>query len=201
MKLLITLFIVTVLSGCSTPKPEQKETAASASSLTLDESLEIGEQTEPDTLKGSLRAKAMGKIGITNFTIRYHSPAVRGRIVWGGLVPFDRVWVTGAHMATSLEIDQDVTIANTPVPAGKYGLFTIPGKDNWTIIINRNWEQHLVDEYDEKDDVLRLTIKPEQENTNQERLRYVIESESDKEGEIVMYWERLEVSLLVTVMK
>ena len=197
------ILLMSLASACSAPKPEDMERnlATAPAQATLDDGVVIQTQPEADTLKGSLRAKGVGTIGTTNFIIRYHSPAVRGRIVWGGLVPFDRVWVTGAHMATSLEIDQNVTIGNTPVPAGKYGLFTIPGKDNWTIIINRNWEQHLVDEYDEKDDVVRLTTTPEQESTNQERLRYVIESESDKEGEIVMYWEKLEVSLPVTVMK
>lgn len=194
------VLFVAMVSACSAPKPEEKESSP-ATPVTMDEGVVIQEQPEADTLKGSLRAKAMGTIGSTNFAIRYHSPAVRGRIVWGGLVPFDRVWVTGAHMATSLEIDSDVTIGNTLVPAGKYGLFTIPGNDTWTIIINRNWEQHLTDEYDEKDDVVRIIMKPEQEGTNQERLRYVIEAESATEGEIVVYWEKLEVSLPVTVMK
>ncbi len=196
----VGVLIIGLVAACSAPKPEEKE-GSRVAPVTTDDSVVVQEQHEADTLKGSLRAKAVGAIGTTNFIIRYHSPAVRGRIVWGGLVPFDRVWVTGAHMATSLEIDQDVTIANTPVPAGKYGLFTIPGKDTWTIIINRNWEQHLTDEYDEKDDVLRLSVKPEQESMNQERLRYVIESEGAPEGEIVVYWEKLEVSLPVKVMK
>ncbi len=189
-----------VVASCSAPKQEEKESNRTTP-VTADDGIIIQEQADADTLKGSLRSKAVGAIGAAHFTIRYHSPAVRGRIVWGGLVPFDRVWVTGAHMATSLEVDQDVVIGGTAVPAGKYGLFTIPGKDAWTIIINRNWEQHLTDEYDEKEDVLRLTVKPEQESTNQERLRYVIESESENEGEIVVYWEKLEVSLAVSVKK
>ena len=88
--------------------------------------------------------------------------------------------MTGAHMATSVEFNHDVLIENKTIPAGKYALFTIPGKEEWIIIVNTNWQQHLTDNYDAIDDVVRVTIKPEIEERNQERLRYVIESEGDK---------------------
>ncbi len=112
-------------------------------------------------------------------------------------MPFDNVWVTGAHSATSIEFNHEVVVGGLNIPAGKYGLFTIPGKDEWIIIINRNWDQHLADEYDPKDDLVRVKVKPEVENLRQERLRYVIESESNRKDEIVIYWEVLEVSLPV----
>lgn len=205
MKQTNLLFLFAILFfACSAPKSEQKETAAAPAVTPVevkDDAVVIDEQASEDSLKGSLRAKAEGVIGSTNFTIRYHSPALRGRIVWGGLVPLDRVWVTGAHMATSIEIDQNVSIAGNPVPAGKYGFFTIPGKDSWTLILNTNWEQHLTDEYDEKLDVLRVNVKPGMQSTNQERLRYVIEAKSETEGELVMYWEKVKVSLPVVVLK
>ena len=107
----------------------------------------------------------------------------------------DQVWVTGAHKATTIEFEGSVKIADVEIPSGKYGLFTIPSKDEWTIIINKNWEQHLTDEYNQKDDLVRIKVKPETEDANQERLRYVIETEKGNEGEIVIYWEKLEVSL------
>lgn len=200
---MLLLFAALVFS-CSGPKSKQTETAAAPVATPVevkDDAVVIAEQSDEDSLKGSLRAKAMGAIGSTNFTIRYHSPAVRGRIVWGGLVPLDRVWVTGAHMATSIEIDQNVAIAGNPVPAGKYGFFTIPGKDSWTLILNTNWEQHLTDEYDEKLDVLRIKVKPGQPGTNQERLRYMIEAKSETEGELVVYWEKVKVGLPIDVLK
>lgn len=197
MKPLFVFVLVMILAACSTPKQKEETAAPAEVVMPKDDAVEIAEQSEADTLKGSLPAKAEGKIGNTNFTIRYHSPAVRGRIVWGGLVPFDKVWVTGAHMATSIAFDRDVTIAGKSVPAGKYAFFTIPGKDEWTLILNSNWEQHLTDAYDEKLDVLRVKVKPEHETTNQERLRYVIEEEGSQAGEIVMYWEKVEVSLEV----
>jgi hypothetical protein len=111
------------------------------------------------------------------------------------LVPFDNVWVTGAHKATTIEFSEKVKISNTLIEAGKYALFTIPGKDEWVIIINRNWEQHLADDYSDKDDIVRIKVKPEVESVNQERLRYVIETESASTAEIVIYWEKLEVSI------
>lgn len=159
----------------------------------------IRKQFASDTLKGSIDAIATGKIGDADIKISYHSPAARGRIIWGGLVAYDKVWVTGAHSATSVEFGKDVLIGATTVPAGKYALFTIPGKEEWTIILNKNWQQHLTDNYDEKVDVVRLKVKPEVEENSQERLRYEIESENDEEGEIVVYWEKLEVSLPVKV--
>lgn len=173
-----------------TQSPTEKKTV---------ESIVIQSQTERDTLKGSLNALATGKIGNTLVTINYYSPAVRGRVIWGGLVPFDQVWVTGAHRATSIEFDSAVEIAGKEIPAGKYALFTIPSKGDWTIIINKNWNQHLADNYNVKDDVVRLMVKPEVEEAHQERLRYVIESEGKNAGEIVIYWEKLEVSLPISV--
>jgi hypothetical protein len=150
-------------------------------------------------LKGSLKAEAHGMIGDAHLTIAYHSPAVRGRNIWGGLVAYDQVWVTGAHSATSLTTDKDITLGNKQLPAGKYALFTIPGKDTWTIIINKNWEQHLADDYAESEDVVRITVKPETMAQTQERLRYEIISDANKQGAIVMTWDKLKITIPVLV--
>ena len=121
--------------------------------------------------------------------------------MWGGLVPFDNVWVTGAHRATSIDFNQEVIIGGITIAPGKYALFTIPGKEEWSIIINKNWDQHLTDDYDSKDDVVRVNVKPETEEAHQERLRYLIETESSNMGEVVIYWERLEISLPISISK
>ena len=196
------IFLTSIISlmGCNGSKPSEGQNAVGKTSAAEgpNNSVVIQVQSELDTLKGSLAAEAIGKIGDTEIKISYHSPAVRGRIVWGGLVPFDRVWVTGAHMATKIEFGKDVLVANKIIPSGSYALFTIPGKDEWVIIINKNWEQHLADNYDEKDDVVRVKIKPEIKGTNQERLRYAIEVDGKTEGEIVVYWEKVEISLPVS---
>jgi hypothetical protein len=158
----------------------------------------IGAQAEADTLKGSLKAEAHGMIGDAHLTIGYHSPAVRGRMIWGGLVAYNQVWVTGAHSATSLMTDKDITIGGKQLPAGKYALFTIPGEQEWTIILNKNWEQHLADDYTEAEDVLRFTVKPEIAPTKQERLRYAIISDGSDKGSIQITWDMLRVTLPVT---
>jgi hypothetical protein len=124
---------------------------------------------------------------------------VRGRNIWGGLVAYNQVWVTGAHSATSLTTDKDITIGGKPLPAGKYALFTIPGKDGWTIIINKNWEQHLADDYAEKEDVLRISVRPEATAQPQERLRYQIMSEANGKGVINISWDKLKVTVPVAV--
>ncbi|MEO7991607.1 MAG: DUF2911 domain-containing protein [Chryseolinea sp.] len=190
------LSIVTItLIGCGGDKKQTEQASTAVESKKVIDVVIIQQQSEPDTLKGSLTAEATGKIGNTEIKIAYHSPSVRGRIIWGGLVPFDKVWVTGAHMATSIEFNHNVEIGGKTIAAGKYAFFTIPGKDGWTAIINTNWQQHLTDKYDEAQDVVRLKVKPEQEEKNQERLRYVIEAEGNNSGEIVMYWERVEISI------
>lgn len=191
------------LVGCSEKKSaiEKKKNETLSASSDKNESYDviIQAQSEPDTITGSMTAVAIGKVGNTSMKITYHSPSVRGRIVWGGLVPFDKVWVTGAHMATSIEFDHDIIVGGKTITTGKYAFFTIPGKDEWTIIINSNWQQHLADQYNEAEDVVRLKVKPEQEEKYQERLRYVVEEESNGEGELVMYWEKVEVSMSFTV--
>lgn len=194
---LLLILAIGLLSNCSnTTKDDDKNGAQVVAPLEAGTRI-IAEQSTADTLKGSLKAMAMGTIGNSGITINYYSPAVRGRVIWGGLVPFDNVWVTGAHKATSMEFNQEVVIGGVTVAPGKYALFTIPGKEQWTFIINKNWEQHLADDYDPKDDVVRVMVTPETEEPHQERLRYVVEEEGDEGGEVVVYWEKLEISLPV----
>lgn len=205
MKTLIgSLILLSFFSNCSNPKSSSEESSKELSSQIVAPGEAgtriIEEQTAADTLKGSLKAMAMGTIGNAGVTINYYSPAVRGRVIWGGLVPFDNVWATGAHHATSVDFNQEVSIGGVTIAPGKYALFTIPGKEEWTVIINKNWDQHLTDEYNSKDDVVRVKVKPETGEVHQERLRYVIEAENNKAGEIAIYWEKLEVSLPITVL-
>ncbi|MBB6610541.1 DUF2911 domain-containing protein [Pontibacter sp. Tf4] len=192
------------LTFCSQPEQEQETPVeeinhAGNNMQTSEGATNIGVQAEPDTLKGSLKSEAHGMIGNAHLTINYHSPAVRGRNIWGGLVAYDQVWVTGAHSATSLTTDKDITIGGQNLAAGKYALFTIPGKEEWTIIINKNWEQHLADDYAEAEDILRIKVKPETTEQHQERLRYEIVSGSNNNGTMVISWDKLKVSISVAV--
>ena len=155
--------------------------------------------TRIDTAKKSIKAYVQNKIGAAHFKIHYHSPAVRGRIIWGGLVPYEQVWVSGAHNATSIESDRDFIINGRKIPAGKYAFFTIPSKEEWTVIINKNWDQHLTDEYKQGDDLLRMKVKPDTLDHNQERLMYDINQWSQKEGNLLLYWEKLKLVIPVRI--
>jgi hypothetical protein len=151
-----------------------------------------------DTTKKSIKSMAVGIIGGDSIKINYHSPGVRGRIIWGGLVPFGEVWVTGAHDATNIIVERPFIINGKEIPAGKYAFFTIPGKDTWTIIINKQWKQHLATEYDEKEDVVRVNVKPKK-NGHTERLQYFVEAGKGREGKIAMAWEKIKIELPITL--
>ncbi len=155
---------------------------------------------ENDTTPKSIKAMTVGKIGAVTVTIQYSSPKVRRRAIWGELVPFEKVWVTGANNATSVEFDGAVEVAGTVIPAGKYAFFTIPGKETWTLILNKNWEQHLADKYDLKDDVVRTEVKPEH-NPHTERLQYFVEQPMGDapDGGISIAWETLKIRMAVKV--
>jgi hypothetical protein len=151
-----------------------------------------------DTVRKSIPKSEHANIGKSHMMITYHAPAVRGRTIWGGLVPYNEVWVTGAHSATTFESNTDFVVGGKKLSAGKYGIFTIPGEDTWTIIFNSNWDQHLTDEYDEKDDVARFDVAPEKSEKLQERLRYAIVPHSD--GAVVsVRWEKIKVSFPVSI--
>ncbi len=203
IKSILCLLFICGLMRCSEKKATEEttteQTLQSTETKVEDDGVVIMKQTKEDTLKGSLKAYAKGKIGESEFKITYHSPAVRGRIVWGGLVPFDKVWVTGAHMATTIESNVDFILDNKTISAGKYGMFTIPGKDKWTVIINKNWKQHLTDEYDSKDDIVRMEITPTLLADNQERLHYEIISESGKLGSINVSWDKLQLRIPIMI--
>lgn len=148
-----------------------------------------------DTIKKSIPKEEHALIGKTHFTIKYHAPAVRGRMIWGGLVTYDEVWVTGAHSATTLEFDQDIVISGKPILAGKYAFFTIPGKEKWVLILNKNWDQHLADDYDAKEDVVRIEVTPQILAESQERLKYSLTDEDNNKVAMNMRWEKIKVIL------
>jgi len=145
-----------------------------------------------DTAKKSIKSMAFAIVNGDSIKINYHSPGVRKRIIWGGLVPFDEVWVTGAHDATTFEMPKAFVVNGKEIPAGKYAFFSIPGQKEWTLIINKNWKQHLATEYDEKDDIVRIKVKPKKVN-HTERLQYFIETGKGETGKIAVAWEKIRV--------
>lgn len=147
-----------------------------------------------DTAQGSPHRVAMANIGSAHVHIEYHSPAVRGCIIWGGLVPYNEVWVTGAHNATFMYFSKDVVIADKTIEKGQYGFFTIPGKEEWTMILNKNWEQHLTEEYSESEDVLRWKVRPDSAS-HSERLTYRVMPGDGNSGVVMLNWENVQVTI------
>ena len=141
----------------------------------------------------SPHTSAMAMVGDAHIHVDYSSPGVRGRIIFGGLLAYDQVWQSGAHMATWIETNKNLQIKGKTLPAGKYGFFTIPSKDEWTVIFNSNWEQHGKDEYDEKDDVIRFKVRPNFSEEIKEHLEYKVSKVDDTEGKISLSWEKVSI--------
>ncbi|HEV8515422.1 MAG TPA: DUF2911 domain-containing protein [Cyclobacteriaceae bacterium] len=154
------------------------------------------QKTAPtDTTKKSIPKEVHTEIGDAHIMIFYTAPTVRGRVIWGGLVPFDEVWVTGAHKATTWEFSSSIEINKIVIPAGKYAIFTIPRKEKWTFILNKKWDQHLADEYNAKEDVLRLEVSHEILKDTQERLLYSLVEGENNQGVLSIRWEKLKISV------
>jgi len=125
------------------------------------------DKSTPDWHKNvriSPKASISQTIGLTDVVISYSSPGVKGRKIWGGLVPYDKVWRAGANEATKITFSTDVWIEGKKLSAGSYGFFVIPKEKEWTIIFNKVADQWGAFEYNESQDALRLTVNPQQAN-------------------------------------
>ena len=138
-------------------------------------------------------ATATGKVGRANVTIKYSSPGVKGRTIWGGLVPYNKVWRAGANSATVIETDKDLKVEGKSLPGGKYSIYAIPGEKEWTIIFNSQTGQWGITRagettLDPSKDVIRVNVKPKKSATMNERLVYTVNNKG-----IVLSWENLDV--------
>src|SRR5688500_7070584 len=161
-------------------------------------------------------------VGVTDVTITYSRPGVKGRAIWGdppagapagsatlddararaagaAIVPYGRVWRTGANEATTFTVTDDVLVNGQPLKAGTYSLHTIPGRDEWTIIFNGDPGQWGSFTYDEKKDVLRVKAKPQAAADNQEWLAFGIEPTGEARARVNIRWEKLTVPFTVEV--
>lgn len=135
-------------------------------------------------------------VGTTDVTIDYHRPGVKGRQVWGGLVPYDKVWRTGANEATMITFSDDVTIDGKPLPKGTYSLHTIPGQSQWTIIFNKTAKQWGSFSYKQEEDALRVNVKPHAAAMT-EWMEFDVPSVSADNATIEIRWEKLAVPFTV----
>lgn len=138
-------------------------------------------------------------VGLTDITIDYSSPGVKGREIWGKLVPYGELWRTGANKATKITFSKDVTINGENVPAGSYSLFTIPGKDEWTVILNKETELWGTGGYKEENDLMRFNVKPETSSMMWERLHFVFTDFTDSEATVNLFWKKLNLPFKVMV--
>ncbi len=132
--------------------------------------------------------------GRTYVKIVYGSPRMRNRTIFGGLVPFDRVWRTGANEATELTVTGAITFAGEPVEAGTYALFTIPGENSWIVILNKGLGQWGAYEYDSSLDYLRVDVPVEKTNATYEALTIDFD-EKDHGIDLVINWEQTRVRI------
>lgn len=150
-----------------------------------------------DTMKGSPARSAIASIGRGQVMINYRSPGIKGRIIWGGLIPYDQVWAAGAHHPTRIKTDRSLLINSVEVPKGDYALFLIPGRKQWTVILNTDYKQHMADEYDPKKDVLRFDVDVEDVRPSVSRLTYTVLAEDERKGKIVFEWEKIRIQIPV----
>jgi len=130
----------------------------------------------------------------TAISIKYCQPSVRGRTIGKDLEPMEgQVWRTGANEATVFEISKAVKINGKDLPAGKYGLFSLSGKDNWTIIFNKTWKQWGAFNYKEADDALRIQVPVKKAEPFAEQMTFTI----DKSGVVTLVWGDNKVSFTV----
>jgi hypothetical protein len=139
-------------------------------------------------------AKVSQTVGLTDISVEYSSPAVRGRTIWGGVVPYGEVWRAGANQATQITFSKDVLVGETPVPAGTYAFFALPTPTTWTLILNKELRQFGAFSYRKEADLLRLTVTP-QAIPPRERLAFLVQNFTDDTASLDLEWEKVRVSL------
>ena len=151
--------------------------------------------TLPDA---SQHATVMQQVGLTEIKIDYHRPGVKGRQVWGVLVPYDQVWRAGANENTTISFSKDVIIAGQKVPTGTYGLHMIPTETDWTIILSRDYRAWGSFFYVEANDLMRFTVKPQSADF-QEWLVYTFDEVTPNSVKASLNWEKLKVPFKIEI--
>lgn len=136
--------------------------------------------------------------GLSSITLVYSRPGIKGRKIFGDLVPFGKVWRTGANSATTIEFGDDVTIGGTKIPKGEYGLITIPDKDVWTVIISKQLDITSPAAYKPENDLVRTTVKPVALKDAVESFTIQFANVKPTSCDIQLMWENTMVTVPVT---
>jgi hypothetical protein len=167
---------------------------ALAASLALAFGVPVAAQERgDDAARASKNGVAEGKIGGADVKVTYGRPKVKGREIWGALVPYGQVWRAGADEATTITFSKDVKIEGQAVPAGTYALFFIPDKTEWTAVLNKVPKQWGAFRYDQKQDQVRVKVKPTTSATAVEELTYEIAGDK-----LTLKWEKVAVPVMIT---
>lgn len=145
-------------------------------------------------LRVSPKAEIMQVVGLTKVTVSYSRPGVKGRKIWGNLVPYAKVWRAGADEATKISFSADVTIEGKKLTAGSYSFFVIPNKKEWIVIFNKVSDQWGAFTYNEAEDAIRLKIKPKTAEF-EEWLKYEITKTGDYSANLCLHWEKQKITL------
>lgn len=137
-------------------------------------------------------------VGLTTLAVDYHRPGVNKRVVWGGLVPYDTVWRAGANENTLLTSTSPFTVGGTTLPAGRYGVFMIPGRERWTIILSRQANAWGAFSYTPTEDAVRFVVTPTPAEYT-ERLAYTFEDPQQESVTLMLRWEKLAVSFPIAI--
>jgi hypothetical protein len=138
------------------------------------------------------------EFGLSSIELSYSRPNMKGRKIFGELVPYNAVWRTGANSATTLTFGDDVTIGGTKVPAGKYGLLSIPGASEWTLIITRQLDVTSPAAYKQDQDVVRVKIKPDTMPFSVESFTILFDAVKSNSTNLVLIWDKTSVALPIT---
>lgn len=156
----------------------------------------VGQDKE---VRPSPPAKTIFNLNGNDITVNYSSPAVKGREIWGKLVPFDKVWRTGANENTTITFTKAVLIDGKKLAAGTYGVHSIPSQNEWIIIFSNDSKEWGSFSYKQEHDALRIKTKP-QSNEFQERLNFTIDKENSK-AKVTLSWEKLKIAFNVENVK
>src|SRR3954453_16246715 len=151
-----------------------------------------------DLPRPSPNASVTQMVGITDITIKYSRPGVKGREVWGKLVPYGEVWRTGANENTTIKFSTPVKIEGHELPAGLYGLQTIPTQGDWTVIFSKDAQLWGAFDYKQEHDALRVQVKPAPAEP-QERMGFEVNDLTDTSAKVVLRWEKLQVPFKIEV--
>lgn len=137
------------------------------------------------------------QIGFAEIEVKYSRPSARGRVIFGGLVPFGELWRTGAHDATTLHFSEPVKLNGYDIPADTFSMFTIPNRNEWTIILNKTAKMHGSSDYTPEQDLVRFTAKPEKSARYYETFTIEINDFSKDEAALYLLWENTQVKLTI----